>query len=226
MRILVVEDDARMAELLRRGLVHDRHFVDVASDGLTGLERAQSQPYDSIVLDVMLPGLDGLGVARKLRDGGIQTPILMLTARDAATDIVRGLDTGADDYLTKPFSFDVLRARLRVMARRAGAASAKILQVADLTISPATHQVRRAGRLILLTRTEYVLLELLMKRAGRVVSRDALIEAAWGWEREIGSNALDVFIFQLRTKIEAGCARRLVHTVRGFGYVLRETEIP
>jgi two-component system response regulator MprA len=225
MRILVVEDDARMAELLRRGLVNDRHSVDVAGDGLTGLDRALSQPYDSIVLDVMLPGLDGLGVAQKLRDGGIQTPILMLTARDAATDIVRGLDTGADDYLTKPFSFDVLRARLRAMGRRAGADSAKVLQVADLTIAPATHQVRRAGRLILLTRTEYVLLELLMKRAGRVVSRDALIEATWGWEREVGSNALDVFIFQLRSKIEAGGAPRLVHTVRGFGYVLRETEI-
>jgi len=134
MRILVVEDDARMAELLRRGLTRDRHSVDLAGDGLTGLERALSQPYDSIVLDVMLPGLDGLGVARKLRGGGIQTPILMLTARDATTDIVRGLDTGADDYLTKPFSFDVLRARLRVMARRAGADSATILQVADLTI--------------------------------------------------------------------------------------------
>jgi two-component system response regulator MprA len=226
MRILVVEDDARMAELLRRGLTRDRHSVDLAGDGLTGLERALSQPYDSIVLDVMLPGLDGLGVARKLRGGGIQTPILMLTARDATTDIVRGLDTGADDYLTKPFSFDVLRARLRVMARRAGADSATILQVADLTIAPATHQVRRTGRLILLTRTEYVLLELLMKRAGRVVSREALIEAAWGWEREVGSNALDVFIFQLRSKIEAGGARRLVHTVRGFGYVLREAEIP
>src|SRR5215472_19153978 len=125
MRILVVEDDARMAELLRRGLTRDRHSVDLAGDGLTGLERALSQPYDSIVLDVMLPGLDGLGVARKLRGGGIQTPILMLTARDATTDIVRGLDTGADDYLTKPFSFDVLRARLRVIARRAGADSAK-----------------------------------------------------------------------------------------------------
>src|SRR2546425_589579 len=120
MRILVVEDDARMAQLLRRGLAEDRHSVDVAADGLSGLEKARTELYDSIVLDVMLPGLDGLGVARKLRDGGIRTPILMLTARDAAPDIVRGLDTGADDYLTKPFSFDVLRARLRVMGRRAG----------------------------------------------------------------------------------------------------------
>jgi two-component system response regulator MprA len=225
MRILVVEDDTRMAELLRRGLTQDRHSVDVAADGLTGLERARTQPYDTIVLDVMLPGLDGLGVARKLRSGGIQTPILMLTARDGAPDIVRGLDIGADDYLTKPFSFEVLRARLRVMARRAGMESGRILQVADLTMATDTHQVRRAGRLILLTRTEYLLLELLMRRAGRVVSRDALIEAAWGGEQEVTSNALDVFVFQLRAKLEAGGAPRLLETARGFGYVVREPEI-
>ena len=226
MRILVVEDDARMAELLRRGLVEDRHSVDVEGDGPAGLERAKTHPYDTIVLDVMLPGLDGLGVVRKLRSAGIQTPILMLTARDGVPDIVRGLDIGADDYLTKPFSFDVLRARLRVMARRTGINSGRmILQVADLTIVTDTHRVRRADRLILLTRTEYLLLELLMKRAGRVVSRDALIEAAWGGEQDVSSNALDVFVFQLRTKLEAGGAPRLLQTVRGFGYVLREPEI-
>jgi DNA-binding response OmpR family regulator len=225
MRILVVEDDPRMAELLRRGLSQDRHTVDVAGDGLTGLERARNQPYDTIVLDVMLPGLDGFGVARKLRNGGIQTPVLVLTARDSVPDIVRGLDIGADDYLTKPFSFEVLRARIRVMARRAGSEAGQILQVEDLTLATGTHQVRRAGRLILLTRTEYVLLELLMKRAGRVVSRDALIEAAWGGEQEISSNTLDVFVFQLRTKLEVGGAARLLQTVRGFGYVLREPEI-
>ena len=225
MRVLVVEDDARMAELLRRGLAQDRHSVDVEGDGPAGLERARTHPYDTIVLDVMLPGLDGLGVVRKLRSAGIQTPILMLTARDGVSDIVRGLDIGADDYLTKPFSFDVLRARIRVMARRTGINSGRILQVADLTIATDTHRVRRADRLILLTRTEYLLLELLMKRAGRVVSRDALIEAAWGGEQDVSSNALDVFIFQLRTKLEAGGAPRLLQTVRGFGYVLREPEI-
>jgi DNA-binding response OmpR family regulator len=225
MRILVVEDDARMAELLKRGLAADRHSVDVERDGPAGLERAKTHPYDTIVLDVMLPGLDGLGVVGKLRSAGIQTPILMLTARDGVPDIVRGLDVGADDYLTKPFSFDVLRARLRVMARRTGINSGRILQVADLTIATDTHRVRRADRLILLTRTEYLLLELLMKRAGRVVSRDALIEAAWGGEQDVSSNALDVFVFQLRTKLEAGSAPRLLQTVRGFGYVLREPEI-
>jgi two-component system response regulator MprA len=225
MRILVVEDDARMAELLRRGLAEDHHSVDVEGDGLAGLERARTCPYDTIVLDVMLPGLDGLAVARKLRSDGNQTPILMLTARDGVPDIVRGLDVGADDYLTKPFSFEVLRARLRVMARRAGMNSGRILQVADLTITTDTHRVRRADRVILLTRTEYLLLELLMKRAGRVVSRDALIEAAWGVEQDVSSNALDVFIFQLRAKLEEGGAPRLLQTVRGFGYVLREPEI-
>jgi DNA-binding response OmpR family regulator len=225
MRILVVEDDARMAELLRRGLAEDRHTVDVEGDGPAGLEKARTHSYDTIVLDVMLPGLDGLGVVRKLRSAGIQTPILMLTARDGVSDIVRGLDTGADDYLTKPFSFDVLRARLRVMARRTATSSGRLLQVADLTITTDTHRVRRADRLILLTRTEYLLLELLMKRAGRVVSRDALIEAAWGGGQDVSNNALDVFIFQLRTKLEAGGAPRLLQTVRGFGYVLREPEI-
>ena len=224
MRILIVEDDTRMAELLRRGLTQDRHSVDVAADGLTGLQRARSQAYDTIVLDVMLPGLDGIGVARRLRTGGVQTPILMLTARDSVPDIVRGLDIGADDYLTKPFSFEVLRARLRVLARRAGADSGQILQVGDLTIAPATRQVRRGGKLILLTRTEYLLLECMMKCAGRVVSRDALIDAVWGSSDEIGKNALDVFIFQLRSKSEAGGAPRLLQTVRGFGYVLREPE--
>ena len=224
MRILVVEDDMRMAELLRRGLTQDRHSVDVAIDGLTGLERAKTQAYDTIVLDLMLPGLDGLGVARKLRSGGVQTPILMLTARDSVPDIVRGLDIGADDYLTKPFSFEVLRARLRVMARRVGAESAQTLQVGDLTIATATRRVRRAGKLILLTRTEYLLLEFLVKRAGRVVSRDALIDAVWGIDEEVGNNALDVFIFQLRSKLEACGAPRLLQTVRGFGYVLREHE--
>ena len=224
MRILVVEDDARMAELLKRGLSEDRHSVDVACDGLSGLEKAQSQPYDSIVLDVMLPGLDGLGVARRLRSSGVRTPILMLTARDATPDIVYGLDSGADDYLTKPFSFEVLRARLRVMARRAGAETSIRLHVADLTLDTVTHQVRRAGRPIPLTRTEYLLLEFLMRRTGRVVSRDALIEGGWGMEREVGNNTLDVFIFQLRTKLETNGASRLLQTVRGFGYALRETD--
>ena len=224
MKILVVEDDAKMAELLRRGLSREGHSVDVAGDGLKGLEKGQSQPFDAIVLDIMLPGLDGLTVARRLRSGGVRSPILMLTARDSAPDIVRGLDVGADDYLTKPFSFEVLAARLRVIARRIAGESGSILQVADLTLDTQTHEVHRNGRHIVLTRTEFVLLDHLMRRAGRVVSRDDLIEAVWGIDREVESNTLDVFIFQLRSKIEAGGGGRLIQTVRGFGYTMRESE--
>lgn len=213
-----------MAELLRRGLSKEGHSVDVAGDGLKGLEKGQSLQFDAIVLDIMLPGLDGLSVARRLRSGGVRSPILMLTARDSAPDIVRGLDVGADDYLTKPFSFEVLSARLRVIARRISGESSSLLQVADLTLDTRTHEVQRGVRPILLTRTEFVLLEHLMRRAGRVVSRDDLIEAVWGIDRNVGSNTLDVFIFQLRCKLETGGSGRLIQTVRGFGYTARESE--
>jgi DNA-binding response OmpR family regulator len=224
MRILVVEDDAKMAELLRRGLSKEGHSVDVVGDGLMGLEKGQNLQFDAIVLDIMLPGLDGLSVARRLRSDGVRSPILMLTARDSAPDIVRGLDVGADDYLTKPFSFEVLSARLRVIARRISGDSGSLLQVADLTLDTRTHEVQRGGRPILLTRTEFVLLEHLMRRAGRVVSRDDLIEAVWGIDRDVESNTLDVFIFQLRCKLETGGSGRLIQTVRGFGYTARESE--
>ncbi len=224
MRILVVEDDAKMAELLRRGLSKEGHAVDIAGDGVKGLEKGQSQPFDAIVLDIMLPGLDGLHVARRLRSSGVRAPILMLTARDSVPDIVRGLDVGADDYLTKPFSFEVLAARLRVIARRNAAESGSALQVADLTLDTRTHEVHRGDRPITLTRTEFVLLDHLMRRAGRVVSRDDLIEAVWGIDRDVESNTLDVFIFQLRSKLEAGGSSRLIRTVRGFGYTMRERD--
>jgi DNA-binding response OmpR family regulator len=224
MRILVVEDDAKMAELLRRGLVGKGHIVDVATDGIKGLEKSQTLLFDAIVLDIMLPGLDGLTLARRLRGGGVRVPILMLTARDSVPDIVRGLDAGADDYLTKPFSFEVLAARLRVIARRTAIESASVLQVADLTVNTETHEVHRGKRSLVLTRTEFVLLEYLMRREGRVVSRDHLIEAVWGIDRDVGSNTVDVFISQLRSKIESDSSSRLIQTVRGFGYTLRETE--
>lgn len=224
MRILVVEDDAKMAELLRRGLTKEGHSVEIAGDGPKGLEKGQSVPFDVIVLDIMLPGLDGLSVARRLRSGGVCVPILMLTARDSVSDIVRGLDVGADDYLTKPFSFQVLAARLRVIARRVAGDSSSILQVADLTLDTEMHEVHRCGRPIVLTRTEFVLLDHLMRRAGRVVSRDDLIEAVWGIDRDVENNTLDVFIFQLRSKLESCGAGRLIQTVRGFGYTMRESE--
>lgn len=224
MRILIVEDDAKMAELLRRGLSREGYAVEVAGDGIVGLEKAQSEMFDAILLDVMLPGIDGLTVARRLRSGGVRIPILMLTARDSVPDIVRGLDVGADDYLTKPFSFEVLAARLRVIGRRTAVERGSVLHVADLTLDSRTHEVHRGGRQILLTRTEFVLLEYLMRRAGRVVSRDDLIEAVWGIDRDVENNTLDVFIFQLRNKLETGGEGRLIQTVRGFGYTLREKD--
>ncbi len=226
MKILVVEDDAKMAELLRRGLASEGHVVTVATDGSIGLVEAQSHSFDAVVLDVMLPGLDGLAIAKRLRSAGNRIPVLMLTARDAAADIVRGLDVGADDYLTKPFSFEVLSARLRVIARRIAFESGPVLQLADLTLNTQTHEVHRGGKPIVLTRTEYEILEHLMRRAGRIVSRDSLIEAIWGVDREVGHNTVDVFIFQLRSKLEASGASRLIQTVRGFGYTMRETEHP
>jgi len=224
MRILVVEDDAKMAELLRRGLTGQGHSVDIAPDGVKGLEKSRATSFDAIVLDVMLSGIDGLHVAKRLRASGDRVPILMLTARDSVPDIVRGLDVGADDYLTKPFSFEVLAARLRVIARNRANESRSVLQVSDLTLNTGTHEVYRARKPVALTRTEFLLLEHLMRRAGRVVSRDNLRDAGWGIIRDVESNTLEVFISQLRSKIEAGGASRLIQTVRGFGYTVRESE--
>jgi DNA-binding response OmpR family regulator len=224
MRILVVEDDSQMAELLQRGLVNQGHVVDVALDGITGLEKALAMPFDAIVLDVMLPGANGLQVAKRLRASGNRTPILMLTARDAVPDVVRGLDVGADDYLTKPFSFEVLAARLRVIGRRKTMESSPVLQISDLTLDREAHEVRRGKRAVTLSPTEFAMLEHLMRRAGRVVSRHDLIAAVWGDNHEVGSNTVDVFIFLLRSKIETGGEKRLIQTVRGLGYTVRETE--
>ena len=222
MRILLVEDDSKMAELLKRGLAAEGHKVDIAPDGISGYEKATHQTFEAIVLDVMLPGLDGFAVARRLRAHGNKVPILMLTGRDAPNDVVRGLDIGADDYLTKPFSFEIFSARLRVITRRFSSEKNAPIHVGDLIVDRETHEVRRAGKLIPLTRTEYMILDRLLSRPGAVVSRDALVEAAWGSDRDVESNTLDVFIWQLRSKIEAGGAPRLVQTVRGFGYAVRE----
>ncbi|MEQ1761452.1 MAG: response regulator transcription factor [Vicinamibacterales bacterium] len=222
MHILVVEDDSKMAELLERGLSAEGHKVESAADGIRGYEKANGQAFDAIVLDVMLPGMDGFTVARRLRAQGNKVPILMLTGRDAPKDVVRGLDLGADDYLTKPFSFEVLSARLRVITRRFSTEKNSIVQVSDLSVNRGTHEVHRAGKAISLTKTEYVILERLLVRPGSVVSRDALVEAVWGSDRDVENNTLDVFIWQLRSKIEAAGASRLVQTVRGFGYAIRE----
>ncbi len=218
MRILIVEDESKMAMLLKKGLEEEHHSVSVAHDGRDGLELAMGQQFDAIVLDVMLPGLDGFEVARRLREHGNRTPILMVTARDALPDVIKGLDLGADDYLTKPFSFEELFARLRAIGRRGPIPQGTRLEVGDLTLDPATHQVSRAGRPIPLTKKEYLLLELLMRNQGRVVPRETIIESIWGSDDLVESNTLDAFIKKVRQKVDAGNGRRLIHTVRGFGY--------
>jgi two-component system response regulator MprA len=220
--ILVVEDEASMGELLRRGLEEQNHAVVLARDGAEGLDAAQTSNFDAMVLDVMMPGIDGVEVARRLRAAGNQTPIIMLTARDAVNDIVRGLDAGADDYLTKPFFFKVLLARLRAISRRSAQPPVSVLEVHDLRLDPASREVTRAGRKVNLTATEFRVLEFLMRRAGRAASRSAIIEAVWGFEEDVELNTVDAFIKLLRDKIDSGHDRKLIHTLRGYGYILRE----
>lgn len=224
MRILLVEDDQKMASLLRKGLEEERHSVAVAGTGPEGLELSRSYPFDVIVLDVMLPGLNGFDVARRLRQANSRTPILMLTARDAVGDVIKGLNVGADDYLTKPFDFEELLARLRAVSRRGPVDRLPKLRVADLTLDPATHRVTRAGKRISLSKTEHLLLEMLMRQSGRVVSRTTIVDAVWGFDRSIESNTLDAFVRLLRNKVDAGYDRKLIHTVRGVGFVLQEEE--
>ncbi len=221
MNLLVVEDEKRMVELLHKGLTEEGHTVACATDGKSGFELAVTYEFDVIILDIMMPNLDGYEVARRLRSKNISTPLLMLTAKDTVVDVVHGLDLGADDYMTKPFSFNELLARLRAVKRRPREPKPVELQVADLMLNPATREVTRAGARILLTRTEYSLLEHLMYRAGTVVRRQPLIEAVWGFDREIEDNTLDVFVRLLRNKIENSTGQKLIHTVRGIGYVIR-----
>jgi len=225
MRILIVEDDRKLARQLKKGLDEQGHSVIASSDGVDGLEAAKSGEFDVLVLDVMLPGLDGFSIVRRLRSGKNTTPILLLTARDAAEDVVTGLDAGADDYLTKPFSFKILLARLRALSRRKNVEPRTHLQVGDLMLDPATREVTRAGAVVSLTRTEFVLLEMLMRNPGRVITRTSMIDAAWGHARDVQSNTLDVFIRQLRTKIDLPRSHKLIHTIRGIGYALREEEV-
>jgi two-component system response regulator MprA len=223
MRVLIVEDEKSMAALLKKGLEEENHSVSVAFDGLEALDLARICEFDAIVLDLMLPGVDGFEVARRLRKSRNQTPILILTARDAVPDIVKGLDLGADDYLTKPFSFEEFLARLRAVARRGSSPRPTLLRVADLALNPATRQVFRSGQEIFLTPTEYRLLEVLMRRAGRVVPRHVIVEAVWNLEDDIEENTLDAFVRLLRSKVDKGFKEKLIHTLRGSGYCLRES---
>jgi DNA-binding response OmpR family regulator len=223
MRVLVIEDDAAMAGLLQKGLAEENHVASMASDGRAGLELAADYQFDVIVLDWMLPGIDGLEVSRRLRKDGNTTPILMLTARDAVPDIVKGLDAGTDDFLTKPFSFAEFLARIRALGRRSkGSAHLKKLEVSDLTLDPGAHRVFRGKQEVHLTPTEYRLLEFLMRRQGGAASRRAIVEAVWGLEAEVEENTLDAFIRLLRSKVDLANKPRLIHTVRGFGYRLQE----
>ena len=224
MRILVVEDETEMQRILQLGLEEEGHSVIVSSEGPEALSIASNYPFDMILLDVMLPGLDGFAIARKLRMAHNSTPILMLTAKDSIQDMVRGLDTGADDYLTKPFSFELLLARLRALTRRGKDARPPVLEVGSLRLDPAAHDVTRNGRSISLSRTEFVLLELLMRRPGQVMTRELIQDTLWGFDRSVESNTIDAFIRLLRNKINGKGELQLIHTVRGVGYVMREGE--
>jgi DNA-binding response OmpR family regulator len=224
MQILIVEDDRKLARQLKKGLDELGHSTVIVFDGSGGLEAARAGDFDVLVLDVMLPELDGLSIVRRFRQDGGDTPILLLTARDAPEDIIGGLNAGADDYLTKPFSFKILEARLRALARRKRVDPRTQLKIDDLVLDPATHEVRRADSVIFLSRTEFVLLDMLIRNAGRVMTRARLIEAVWGHDRDVQNNTLDVFIRQLRSKIEPVGSAKLLHTIRGVGYCLREEE--
>ncbi len=211
-----------MAELLKRGLTEEGHQVFVANEGVEGYEMARSADFDVIVLDVMLPGMDGLAIARKLREARNQTPVLMLTARDTAASVIAGLDAGADDYLTKPFSFDIFLARLRAVSRRGAIPRPVCLEVADLKLDPSTRFVTRAGQPVTLTPREFSLLELLMRNHNRVITRDTILESVWGFDSDVGGNTIEAFVRLLRLKVDA-VEPKLIHTVRGVGYVMRES---
>lgn len=222
MWILVAEDEPSMGDLLVQGLEEQNHTVTLARDGEEALSAISVCTFDAIVLDVMMPSVSGFEVARRMRAEKNHTPILMLTARDASEDIVRGLDAGADDYLVKPFALTVLMARLRAISRRSSQAPVRELRTGELCMNPETREVTRAGSKIPLTPTEFRLLEVLMRRSNRVVSRSSISEAVWGFNEDVESNTIDVYIKMLREKVDHNPDKRLIHTVRGFGYILRE----
>jgi two-component system OmpR family response regulator len=221
MRVLVVEDEPKIAALLRRGLSEEGHSTDVATCGEDALWMSEAHEYDTIVLDVMLPGIDGFETCRRLRSAKVWAPVLMLTARNEIADRVAGLDVGADDYLAKPFSFDELVARLRALHRRGATARPSIVEVGPLTLDPASHEVRRGGDVIALSAKEFAILETLMRHAGEVLTRYQLLEQAWDREYDNRSNIVDVYISYLREKIDRPYGTQTIETVRGVGYRLR-----
>lgn len=221
MKILVVEDDRTVGQYVKRGLEEQRYHADLVADGMEGLRLASGGRYDLIVLDLRLPEMNGLEVLRTLRDRGNTTPILVLTAQDAVDFKVQALRSGADDYVTKPFSFEELLARVEALGRRPKEIRAQVLRVGDLELDMATREVTRAGERIDLTPKEYTVLEYLMRHAGRVMSRTLITEYAWDYHFDPGTNIVDVVINRLRKKVDTGHAQKLVHTVRGVGYVVK-----
>jgi two-component system OmpR family response regulator len=219
-RVLVVEDEVKMARAIRRGMEQEGYAVDTALDGDEGLHMVTENDYDAIVLDLMLPGVDGLEVCRRLRERGRWAPVLMLTARDTVPDRIQGLDAGADDYLVKPFAFGELLARLRALIRRGAVERPAVLRVGDLALDPAAHSVTRAGRRVELSAREFALLEFLMRHPGEVVSRTAILEHVWDYNYDGLSNVVDVYVGYLRRKLEQPFGRTLIRTVRGVGYAL------
>jgi len=222
MRILVVEDEKKVARFIEQGLEEEHYSVDVAHDGQKGAVMAETQTYDLIILDVMLPIMNGLEITRRLRDSKLTTPILMLTAKTTTEDKVAGLDSGADDYLTKPFAFAELLARIRSLLRRGSLEKSTLLACADLELDTITHKARRGGKQIDLTAKEYALLEYFLRNKDRVLSRTIISEHIWDYNFDTGTNLIDVYVNHLRNKIDSTFEKRLIHTVRGVGYVLRE----
>jgi heavy metal response regulator len=222
MRLLVVEDEKKVSSFIKKGLEEEGYAVDLASDGKTGLQMAMDRVHDLIVLDINLPGMNGLSVLKELRRAKVQVPVLLLTVRANIEDKVLGLDSGADDYLTKPFAFDELVARIRALLRRQSGAGQPVLQVADLVLDPALRAASRGGRKIELTAKEYALLDYFMRNPGRVLTRAQISEHVWDYDFDSETNVIDVYVNYLRRKIDANDAGKLIHTVRGVGYVLKE----
>lgn len=222
MRILLVEDEKGLAVIIKKGLEENGYSVDMAHNGEDGLYMAENYPADVIILDIMLPVMDGLTILKKIREQEIKTPVLMLTAKDTIPDKIKGLDTGADDYLSKPFDFSELLARIRALIRRSGDVKESVISIGDLEIDTARHEVKRGGKLIMLSAKEYSLLEYLAYHKGHVVSRFDITEHIYSEEFDLDSNVIDVYINFLRKKIDKDFDRKLIHTVRGAGYILRE----
>ncbi len=225
MRILVVEDEKELAAIICKGLRENGYSVDVAHDGEEGLYMAENYPADVVVLDIMLPGMDGLSVLKAMRRKGVKTPVVILTARDALTDKIKGLDAGADDYVTKPFAFGELLARIRSLLRRRTEVREAVIRIDDLEIDTASHEVKRGGRIIPLSAREYALLEYMAYNRDRVLSRTDITEHIYDESFDRDSNIVDVYITYLRKKIDAGFEKKLIHTVRGAGYMLKGSDV-